>query len=93
MSDIKSAIQPPQKQDGGCNVEHVRHWRYYIVDKGSMEVLIPSKQAQDSTDGGFFSRPEEKDEEATEPEWVPLTWRSKLPRSPLLSLLIPGTTR
>jgi len=55
-----------------------------------MEGLIPKP---DSTDGGWFSRPKEKDEEATEPEWVPLTWRSKLPRLPFLSLLIPGTKR
>ena len=63
-----------------------------LVGEGSMEGLIP-KPEQDSTDGGWFSRPKEKDEEATEPEWVPLTWRSKLPRLPLLSLLIPGMKR
>jgi len=34
-----------------------------LVGEGSMEGLIP-KPEQDSTDGGWFSRPKEKDEDA-----------------------------
>ena len=45
--------------------------------------------AEDAPDGGWFSK-QKKDEDATEPEWVPLTWRSKLPRFFPFNLLIPG---
>lgn len=55
----------------------------------STEDLITKKAPLDQSDGGWFSKPP-KDEDATEPDWVTLTWRSKLPRFLPFSLLIPG---
>lgn len=58
----------------------------------STEDLITKKAPLDQSDGGWFSKPP-KDEDATEPDWVTLTWRSKLPRFLPFSLLIPEEER
>ena len=55
----------------------------------STEGLITKNPPLEESDGGWFSKPP-KDEDATEPDWVTLTWRSKLPRFLPFSLLIPG---
>lgn len=66
---------------------------HYILEESannSTEDLITSgKTPEDASDGGWFSK-QQKPEDATEPDWVTLTWRSKLPRFLPFSLFIPG---
>lgn len=54
----------------------------------TQDLIVGGEAAGDVSDGGWFSKPP-KDEDATEPDWVTLTWRSKLPRFLPFSLLIP----
>lgn len=59
------------------------------ADGSTQDLMTTEVTQEDAPDGGWFSKPP-KDEDVTEPDWVPLTWHSKLPRLLPFSLLIPG---